>query len=1139
MRIIHMVLPAIVAVAASAQTRPVPGVFAESDEIPHGHVNVSVLDAPSAVRRRSALIDLDQLAATRAHVGQPGASVIRFNLFDGVESDGIVERVRATSAGYALSGRLGEPGTGGFTIVVNGDVVAGDVRGPDGVYRLLGRGGTVQIEQLDASLLSGCEGELVPSLKPTPLPRQSWTAPPSPVRGAEAARVAEDDGSVIDVFVFYTVTNRRLAGGHDLIRAIVDLYAAWTNEAYALSGVRQRVNLVGVAESEDLPRENQLNYFRSKMPDVREIRDAYAADLMALMNLKAAGSAFLSTLESDDETFGFSQFGLYSPRSFAHELGHNMGLRHPRNGLNPDRENTPYPYSHGYVLPGLPRYDRVSRLGNFTIMDGGGGAGLQRFSSPLLQHKGIPLGVPGDEPSFREDGPADAVRSLDNTRLHVANFRSSAGRCHFGLAPEAASVPAAGGSFTVDVETGDDCSWSVRSIDPVVALESDADGRGNGRVTYTVTANEGWARTSAMRIAGEMFLVRQASDRVPTPVCERSPVVRDAIAEALQKPCEDIDAADLNRIASLKLESETVPAEGDFDGMTNLGELRIEWSEDALLPASIFDGLVNVVELALTGAGLEAGAPDALQNLTTLRLIGGDALPSALFGSLSNLERLLIDDYDISSLPLGTFRGLTNLKFLSLHRSRIGPIERGSFDGLGELTELEIARSEIQSLGSGAFRGLPNLRMLHLYENDLTRLAAGTFDGLSRVEWLNVQFNELSELDRESFRGLSSITTLLLDYNRLETLPGGVFDELTTLKWQLELSNNRLESLQPGTFDQLRNLRILRLGQNNLVDLAPATFDGLIGLRVLDLHSNDLVDLAPATFDGLTSLEILDLHSNDLHELGAGAFEGLPHLAEIWLHENNLSRLHAGVFLGLSQLKAVTLRDNPGAPFPFVLKLDRAPRSERGIESVALRVDQGAPFPMTVGLLVQDSNAGVAEASILAGQTQGDGLAVPSLGDSVVKVSVASVPDDPTVDGCEVANARSLRSYRGYQLPCYPGVKLVAGEPILLYGVPDQTLADERSATVDLRDVFGVFFDSDQLSFTARSSDPGVVEPVVANGALTLTPGNGTGTATVTLVATDGQTTVTRHFTVTVPETLRSFWRGWRLRLLLPQSDDD
>ena len=1057
------------------------------------------------VLRSHGTVDLTELASIDELVRESGSARINLRLADDVEFDGVVARTVPTSAGVALSGS-GSTGES-FTIVLNGDMVAGDIRGPQGVYRLLGRSATVQVQQIDPASVARCEGGLTAEEPAAQRPERPEASP----LHLEAVAASQNDGSTIDVFVFYTSTIRRTAGGHELMRAIVDLDVAWTNEAYRASGVRQRVNLVGVAELEDFPADEgfPLHRLTYRVPDVRTIRDSYAADLVALKFRGSGGLAWLSVLHPRAEHLGFSLVGLYGPDTFAHELGHNMGLRHPRNGVNPDVENTPYPYSHGYVLPGLPKRDPNSNIRNSTIMDDQPGAGLQRFSDPRAEYRGVPLGVPGDEPSPHTDGPADAVRSLDNTYRAVANFRSSGTRCDYRLSPASSAAPSAGGTFTIGVQTGAHCAWTVATHDPGVILQAGAGGSGNGRVRFRVEPNAGWERTVALRIGGEMHVVRQASDRTPAPVCGRSPAVVDAIIEALGKPCAEVRPRDLNAIPRLDVEAETVPVAGDFDGMTNLGGLSLRWSEDAPLPAAALDGLVNVVELSLAGAGVEPGALDSLISLGTLVMRGGRSLGENSFRRLSGLRALRLVDFDVPGLRRGTFRGLDNLSTLSIRNSRVGRVEQGAFEGLAAIRTLSMVQGEIDSLAPGAFRSLGTLDTLQLYGNDLTSLPAGAFDGLASLRWLNLQSNALADLDPGSFRGLSTLRYLYLDGNRLQSLPEGIFDDLTGLRWRLNLSDNQLEALRPGTFERLGDLYALMLG------------------------GNDLARLAPDTFRGLESLIVLDLAGNGLEELDAGTFRTVPDVGELRLHDNALTRLPERIFEGLTELSSVTLRDNPGAPFPFEVDLVRAARAGTGIEAVALSIEQGAPFAMTAGLSVDGGRVTDAEVHIQAGQLRGAGIPLAPAGDGTVRVTVRAVPENPTALGCESVNAGNYGNLK----PCYPGIALVPGEPLVLYGIPDQALSDNRPVTVDLNDVFGVFFDTAALSFTATSGDPGVVGTSLARGVLTLTPGAG-GTATVIVVASDGRTQVTREFVVTVPETLRTRWRGWRLRTLIREADD-
>ena len=103
----------------------------------------------AALRRRDVGVDLAMLA----RVSAGGSGALRLNLFNDVVVTGIIDRRTPTfSGGYALSGRLlGVPG-GTVTLVVNGSVVAGTVRGPGALYRIRpGGGGRHAILQIDPS----------------------------------------------------------------------------------------------------------------------------------------------------------------------------------------------------------------------------------------------------------------------------------------------------------------------------------------------------------------------------------------------------------------------------------------------------------------------------------------------------------------------------------------------------------------------------------------------------------------------------------------------------------------------------------------------------------------------------------------------------------------------------------------------------------------------------------------------------------------------------------------------------------------------------------------------------------------------------------------------------------------------------
>ena len=304
---------------------------------------------------------------------------------------------------------------------------------------------------------------------------------------------------------------------------------------------------------------------------------------------------------------------------------------------------------------------------------------LPRFSNPRQKwpdESGVPMGVPGDAPSDRADGPADAVRSLDEMRRAIANYRASATRCEYALSPESPALPAAGGEFRLRVQTAPGCAWSARSDGGFLSIAEGSGGVGSGEVVYRAPANPGWEREAALLVAAEVHLVRQEGVRPIAPVCDRSPMVSEALAAALDKPCGEIAGADLASVGTL----EVVPPRGgalksgDFSGLSGLGWLFIHnpnlaWEEKPSLRL----------------------APD-------------------LFEGLSRLRHLSLQGNSLSALPPGLFEDLSELRYLDLGINRLVELAPGAFDGLDSLRYLDLQHNDLTTLSPGLFDGLTNLR---------------------------------------------------------------------------------------------------------------------------------------------------------------------------------------------------------------------------------------------------------------------------------------------------------------------------------------------------------------------------------------------------------------------------------------------
>ena len=433
----------VVAVGGTASERPAP-VFHELRLPPSN----ALVEAEHAIRQRVAGVDLERFGEIHRRVRQGVPTGMALNLWEDAAFDALIDRTRRTSAGYSLSGRLAGVAHGAATLVVNGDVLVGTVWTPAALYDIRTVNGAQVLREVNMAALP----PLAPSNMHTLPPRRSGATT------TVQPRSGSDDGSVIDVLVVWTAGAAKKAGGVAAIRSLIDLGVAAANDAYARSGVRFRLSLVG-AEQADFPDLNDENAppfslsedelaawyeeLDAQYDGVFAIRDRVGADIISIvMDMGEYGFAgyvnLMQELSPDFESLAYNLVHVdrVSYTALAHQIGHNMGLHHDR-FANP--EGGVFPYSHGYVNqraldPGAARDSCWATIMAYLSQCRGSGHRLGMripyFSNPHLRYPapdGDPMGV--DESSTFTDsrGPANAVASLNKARHVVANFRRSLG----------------------------------------------------------------------------------------------------------------------------------------------------------------------------------------------------------------------------------------------------------------------------------------------------------------------------------------------------------------------------------------------------------------------------------------------------------------------------------------------------------------------------------------------------------------------------------------------------------------------------------------------------------------------------------------------------------------------------------------
>ena len=325
----------------------------------------------------------------------------------------------------------------------------------------------------------------------------------------------------IDVAVVYTLAARESAGGTAAIEALIDLWVAEANGAYDASAVQQRLALVAREE---------VDYVESgdSAVEIERLSEPSDGHLDSVHDLRdRAGADLVHLIVSESDTGGRGQLpGAFSfcivtyPTSgcFAHELGHNMALRHDRYEQNFERDwaggvLTPDP-AYGYVNQrafrvGAPESRRWRTIMAYNTQCDDADFrcnGLLRFSNPRQQYDGDPLGVP-QEPANRDvDGPADAVAVLNATGPAVALWRERPAAANRPPEPVGALSPVRiglnEGTATVDVSgafrdpDGDRLTYGAMSSAVQVAAVSISGSRvtvtpvSDGAATVRVTATD-------------------------------------------------------------------------------------------------------------------------------------------------------------------------------------------------------------------------------------------------------------------------------------------------------------------------------------------------------------------------------------------------------------------------------------------------------------------------------------------------------------------------------------------------------------------------------------------------------------------------------------------------------------------------
>ena len=284
-------------------------------------------------------------------------------------SDDRIIRVEREQAEVAEGGQiwtghaLGAP-IGNVVLSRVGGALVGNIVLSEGErYHLRYAGkGLHRLERIDQARYPDEAAPLSPAAAELALAATEGVAPgtePSPdASGASPDGLDADNCGQIDVLVVYDAAARMAAGGADAMLAEINLGVAETNQAYANSGITQRVSLVHAAEAAvaiGASANSALANIKANA-GVQTLRNSYGADLVSYWVAALPGACGIG-YKMDTVSAAFAPFaysvvdrdcatGYYS---FGHEMGHNMGADHD---WFVSANTTPSSAAHGLVNVG-------------------------------------------------------------------------------------------------------------------------------------------------------------------------------------------------------------------------------------------------------------------------------------------------------------------------------------------------------------------------------------------------------------------------------------------------------------------------------------------------------------------------------------------------------------------------------------------------------------------------------------------------------------------------------------------------------------------------------------------------------------------------------------------------------------------
>ncbi|XP_010864082.1 fibromodulin [Esox lucius] len=229
----------------------------------------------------------------------------------------------------------------------------------------------------------------------------------------------------------------------------------------------------------------------------------------------------------------------------------------------------------------------------------------------------------------------------------------------------------------------------------------------------------------------------------------------------------------------------------------------------------------------------------------------------------SRIKYVYLQRNQITGIQDGVFDNATSLIWIMLHQNQLSSDRLGKnvFSKLKNLDRLYLDNNELTRVPPNLPKSIKDLRLGH---NKIAKIQSSAFEGMYDLATLHLQANHIEDVGG-AFKGLKSLNVLDLRKNKLKKIPYN----LPEILHQLYLEFNHIESIPADFLTMYPNLQFVRLAHNKLTNegIPPNTFN-VSGLVELDLSHNKLKKIPTVS----KSLENLYLQANQINEFSLSSF---------------------------------------------------------------------------------------------------------------------------------------------------------------------------------------------------------------------------------------------------------------------------